>query len=255
LIWIGALAAIMLGVGLIYQGYLTYYKYPTLLFKAHGYYSPDSTTRFRPPWFKYIFTVIFLSPVVSISIFLLYRATVSIVSILLAIVLASLQPLVASHAAKQGSTLPANVATLNSNKESVSEEAFNPPLKWKNIDAGAVTFYAPPDLRENIPGKYQSRDILLEVDQFYNPATTLAGVYDDNREFQLSRTKIDGRNSEIVSFYDDNRVEHPPGFNYYAILFVPHMSGQSGITVWTYSRSQDARVVATKIFSTVRFAK
>jgi hypothetical protein len=214
LIWVGVVPVIMCGGALIYQIYLTYYKYPTLLFKAHGYYDQNSTTRIKPPWFKYIFTVVFLTPVVTISTYLLFKATVSVIAFLLAVVLASLHPSVANHTEKQGlaSSTPANVAIPNSNTDDASVEALNLPFTWHRIEnCGGVTFYGPPDLHDENCQKFQSRDMRLEIDAatYPHPANTLGDVYAAKRDFHLDNLKINGQKAEIISYYEDNRVGHP----------------------------------------------
>jgi len=86
-----AAASIMIFCAVIYQASLTYYKYPTLLFRAYGYYSPNDALHVsRPPWIRYILTAIFLVPLVSFLIYLLYLAVAYLLSISIAAVFAFL---------------------------------------------------------------------------------------------------------------------------------------------------------------------
>lgn len=75
----------VLGLTIIYSGYLTYYKFPRLLFTAHGYYRPDRTT--KPPWGKYILTAMVIVPIITTLASLLFVGVVIVVSRFLAVVI------------------------------------------------------------------------------------------------------------------------------------------------------------------------
>jgi hypothetical protein len=100
LIWLGVVSLVLFLGAAIYQGYLTYYKFPKLLFRANGYYqnndactvaSDESSTIPKPPWAKYILTALIVVPLTVLAIRLLYSAIVFVLSKFLAVVLTFLQ--------------------------------------------------------------------------------------------------------------------------------------------------------------------
>jgi hypothetical protein len=76
----------------LFSGYLTYYKFPKLLFKINGYYDVDGGPESRPPWGKYILSAIFLAPLAVLGVSLLYMAAVWIVTALVAGAIVVLRP-------------------------------------------------------------------------------------------------------------------------------------------------------------------
>lgn len=82
---------LLLGVTILYIAYLTYYKFPKLIFTAHGYYPAGKKAELRneakkPPWAKYILTAIFIVPAVSTLTIVLYEALASGLAWMLAVV-------------------------------------------------------------------------------------------------------------------------------------------------------------------------
>ncbi|HEY5884087.1 MAG TPA: hypothetical protein VIT88_05335, partial [Pyrinomonadaceae bacterium] len=158
-----------------------------------------------------------------------------------------------------------NGSNANSNTQSLSPDHFTPPATWKRIDACGATFYAPPDVREEkVQGtdscvrRYRTHDTTFDLDAvpFSTPGDSRKSEYSNKSDFTLRKTKVDGQDAEIISCFDDNVDAHPPGFNYCAVLFVPYITTQrSSFTIWTYSRTAEARAIATNVFSTVRFTQ
>jgi hypothetical protein len=169
--------------------------------------------------------------------------------------------LVACNSAEKAISSPAN----GSNESSNSQGDFTPPPTWKRINACGATFYAPPDVREEkVQGidscvrRYRTPDTTFDLDvvPFSAPGYSRKGEYSSKRDFSLTKTKVDGQDAEIISCFDDNVDAHPQGFNYAAVVFVPYITTQrSSFTLWTYSRTAQARAIATNIFSNLHFAQ
>ena len=139
------------------------------------------------------------------------------------------------------------------------------PDDWKKIEACGITFYAPPDLQqEKIRGidscveRYRSKNILLSLDvlgYIGKESDSRKDELFDEKDFQLVKTKIDGRKVEIITYYEAENSEQWKDLLYEATLFVPVIDKKVGgnLTMWTNSRTAEDRETAKKIFATVRF--
>jgi hypothetical protein len=147
----------------------------------------------------------------------------------------------------------------------IAQNKFTPPANWKPISACGVKFYAPPDIREEkVQGidscvrRYRSPNILIELDaiMYSDPNGSRRNEYSDKRDFDLRKTKIDGQKAEIITCYETELSANAKGLNYSAVLYVPQLPKERGnLTIWTYSKSLDARDLAIKIFESIQLAK
>jgi len=69
--WLGVISLGLFLVGGIYHGYLTFYKFPKLLFQVNGYYRTESP---KPPWVKYIITALVMGPAVVFGTRFIYQS-------------------------------------------------------------------------------------------------------------------------------------------------------------------------------------
>ncbi|HLM62086.1 MAG TPA: hypothetical protein VK308_14870 [Pyrinomonadaceae bacterium] len=140
------------------------------------------------------------------------------------------------------------------------------PDGWKKIEACGITFYAPADLKEEkVQGidscvrRYRSKNILLNLDvlgYLLKESASRESEYSDEKDFQIVKTKIDGRKAEIIMHYETENLEQWKDLLYSATLFVPKMHKDGGnLTIWTNNRNSKDRETAKKIFETVRFEK
>ena len=140
------------------------------------------------------------------------------------------------------------------------------PDGWKKIEACRITFFAPSDLEEEkVRGedscvkRYRSKNILLSLDVLgykLKKSASRRDEYSDEKDFQIVKTKIDGRKSEIITHYETENSEQWKDLLYSATLFVPQMRKDCcNLTIWANSRSAEDREIAKKIFATVRFDK
>jgi hypothetical protein len=139
------------------------------------------------------------------------------------------------------------------------------PDGWKKLEACGITFYAPSDFEEeNIRGKdscvksYRSKNILLTLDvlgYIGKESNSRKDELSDEKDFQIVKTKIDGRKAEIITYYETENKEQWKDLLYEATLFVPVIDKKDGgnLTIWTNSRTAENRETAKKIFATVRF--
>ena len=82
----------ILALTFLYSGYLTYYKFPKLLFTAHGYYRQDKEREGnnglrRPPWAKYILTALCIIPIVTTLTSLIFAGVGIVLAGFLAVVI------------------------------------------------------------------------------------------------------------------------------------------------------------------------
>jgi hypothetical protein len=136
---------------------------------------------------------------------------------------------------------------------------------WKLISSCGVKFYAPPDIREEkVRGidscvrQYRSPNTLIELDaiMYSDPNGSRRDEYSDKRDFNLRKTKIDGQNAEIITCYETDLSADAKGLNYSAVLYVPRLPKERGnLTIWTYSKTSEARDLAIKMLGSVQLAK
>ena len=140
------------------------------------------------------------------------------------------------------------------------------PNDWKKIEACGITFYVPYDLEEEgIRGidscvkRYRSKNILLSLDVLgykLKKSASRKDEYSDEKDFQIVKTKTDGREAEIITHYETDNSEQWKDLPYSATLFVPQMRKDCcNLTIWTNSRTTQDRETAEKIFATVRVDK
>ena len=107
--------------------------------------------------------------------------------------------------------------------------------------------------------RYRSKNILLSLDVvFYigKKSDSRKDELSDEKDFQISKTKIDGRKAEIITYYEAENIEQWKDLLYEATLFVPVIDKDGGnLTIWTNNRTAEDRKTAKKIFATVRFDK
>ena len=137
------------------------------------------------------------------------------------------------------------------------------PDGWKKIKACGITFYAPSDLKEEkVRGidscvkRYRSKNILLSLDVLVyklKESASRKDEYSGEKDFQIVKTKTDGREAEIITHYETENSEQWKDLPYSATLFVPQMRKDCcNLTIWTHSRTAEDRETAKKIFETVR---
>ena len=102
----------------------------------------------------------------------------------------------------------------------------------------------------------ESTLVILDVLGYYSPNASRRDEYSGKRDFHFEKTQVDGRKAEVITCYDAEVPEEARGLNYSAVLFVPQMRKDGGnLTIWTYSKSPEAREKALGIFQSVRFPK
>jgi hypothetical protein len=153
----------------------------------------------------------------------------------------------------------------NQQSQSIQKRNLIPPKDWKQVKACGTTFYVPPDIRkervqgiDSCVGRYRSANILIELDVVpgSDSNSSRRREYSEERDFNLRKTKIDGQEAEIITFYGAGGPREAKGLNYGAVLYVPQMPEDRGnFTIWSFSKSPEARDSVIKIFESVGFAK
>lgn len=140
------------------------------------------------------------------------------------------------------------------------------PDGWNKIEACGITFYAPPDFKEeNVKGidscvkRYRNDNISLFLDVLkfkLEQSASRRDEYSDEKDFQIVKTNIDNRKAEIITHYAVEDLEQWKGLHYSATLFIPKMREDCcNLTIWSHSRTAEDRETARKIFETVSIGK
>jgi hypothetical protein len=145
------------------------------------------------------------------------------------------------------------------------QNKFKPPATWKLVSACGAKFYLPPDVKEeNVQGidscvkRYRGENSLITLDfpMYSNPDGTRRDQYSDKRDFNLRKTTIEGQAAEVITCYETSLSAEMRGFPYSAVLYVPALPNDLGnLTIWTSSKSQEARDTAMKIFDSLEIPK
>ena len=145
------------------------------------------------------------------------------------------------------------------------QNKFVPPADWKAIKACGVRFYVPANFREetvhpidSCVAQYRNRNTLLVLDviMYSDPNGSRQSEYSNKRDFNLRQLNIDGQNAEIITCYETEVPPESQGLNYSAVLYVPQLPKARGnLTVWTSSKSTEARDLAVKILESMQFPK
>lgn len=138
------------------------------------------------------------------------------------------------------------------------------PLDWKLFNECGAQFSLPADYKEvkvrgidSCLGKYRgaSTVLMLDVLGYITPNASRKEEFSDERDVKYTKSTIDGRRAEIITFYDTEPNKDAIDFHYAAVLFIPQISKKDGgnFTIWTNSKSSEEREQAMKIFQTIRF--
>lgn len=146
-----------------------------------------------------------------------------------------------------------------------AQNKYTPRANWQRISDCGVTFYVPPDVREekargidSCVRRYRSESILIVLDSilYPDPGGSRREEYYEERDFNLRKTRVGGRKAEIITYFETKFPAEAQGLNYSAVLHVPLLpKGRGNFTLWTYSRNPESREAAIKIFESVRFAR
>jgi|GEM_PF-4774900 len=131
------------------------------------------------------------------------------------------------------------------------------------FDACGLKFYLPLLFKEEaIRGKdscvkrYNSKNtvIMLDVLVYLTPKASRKAEYSDERDFKFKKIKVNGRKAELITYYDDEPPKYAESLNFAAVLFVPVISKDGGnLTFWTFSKTEEDREKAMKIFKSIKF--
>ncbi len=137
------------------------------------------------------------------------------------------------------------------------------PTNWKRIKECSTMFYIPSELEEKKPyyaahssgciKVYGNENIWLN---FARHSTTI-NIADSSsqRDFQLDKTLIDGKQAEISTFTGTDMVNEAQGKNYVAFMYVLRIRNEESIYMWAYSKSLEDRENVIKVFKSVQFLK
>jgi hypothetical protein len=126
----------------------------------------------------------------------------------------------------------------------------------ERITQCGIEFYIPSNLKEekiqpidSCAKEYRSENIRLLIDVLEgtiisDTSFTRSTEYSGEKDFKVERIKIDGKQAEIITFLGTGRK----GLDYGAVLDIPQMN----LTIWTYSKSQEDREIAIKVFKSIR---
>ena len=151
-------------------------------------------------------------------------------------------------------------------KESnVSErEKFVLPVDWKEVTECSIAFFVPPDLEEKKPyyvihsskndciKAYGSENIWLNIGS--GKTSYDNSLYAKEREYQLEKVDVGGKQVEISTFTGSDMVNEAKGKEFVAILDVSQKSeATKSLKMWAYSKTPADREIVIKIFKSVRF--
>ena len=145
------------------------------------------------------------------------------------------------------------------------KKQFTVPDDWKKNEECGITFSIPSEFeKEDVRGKdscfssFRSKNILLSLDVLFyigKESDSRKDEVSDEKDFKISKLKIDGRKAEIITYYETENKEQWKDLLFNATLFVPVIDKKEGgnLTMWANCRSEKDREIAKKIFETVRF--
>lgn len=137
-----------------------------------------------------------------------------------------------------------------------------PPSGWQLISTGTLSFYAPPDMKQQkvratdeVVLNYSNGAISLDVS--YGPYPGGLSPYYDQPEYHQESIEIDGRKAKIAMFRlgEMLALNSPPDRQYIeAIQFdKPWVNQESSLIMWAECKSIAEQEIAKKIFLSTTF--
>ena len=139
------------------------------------------------------------------------------------------------------------------------------PDDWQKVEECGITFSIPSEFeKEDVRGKdscvssFKSKNIQLSLDVgFYilKESYSRKDEFSDEKDFKISKLKIDGRKAELITYYQTENNEQWKDLLFNATLFVPVIDKKDGghLTMWANCRTEKDREIAKMIFETLRF--